>query len=86
MNPLAPTISKRIYAEPDFFWWPPAQPIGPRGNIPAVASVITFDDGYVAWERTETSYWGHLEGITAHDQDTRSVPASKIIQTLIGRM
>ena len=38
---------------------------------------ITLDDGYITWERTETDYWGHLEGITSHDQDTRNVPATK---------
>lgn len=47
---------------------------------------ITLDDAYVSWERTETSYWGHLEGITSHDQDTRTVPATKIIQAPTGRM
>jgi hypothetical protein len=40
LNPLAPAISKRIYAQADFFWWPPTQPIGPRTAIPATASVI----------------------------------------------
>jgi hypothetical protein len=47
---------------------------------------ITLDDGYVSWERTETDYWGHLEGLTGRGQDTRAVPASKIINTLTGRM
>ena len=48
---------------------------------------ITLDDGYVSWERTETSYWGVLEGIaTGQGPDPRSVPASKIIETLTGRM
>ena len=47
---------------------------------------ITLDDGYVTWERTETDYWGHLDGIPGGDQDTRAVPASKIIDTLTGRM
>lgn len=40
LNPQAPTISKRIYAQPGFFWWPPAQPIGPRTDIPAIATLI----------------------------------------------
>jgi hypothetical protein len=48
--------------------------------------VITLEDGYVSWERTETSYWGHLEGITSKDQDALAVPASQIIQALTGRM
>jgi hypothetical protein len=39
LNPLAPAISKRIYAQADFFWWPPAEPVGPRTAI-AAASVI----------------------------------------------
>jgi hypothetical protein len=47
---------------------------------------ITLDDGYVSWERTETDYWGHLEGVSGRDQDTRAVPVSKIIDTLTGRM
>jgi hypothetical protein len=48
--------------------------------------VITLEDGYVTWERTETSYWGHLEGVARHDQDTLAVPATKIIQALTDRM
>lgn len=40
---------------------------------------------YVTWERTETSYWGRLDGIPTGDQDTRTVPASKIIDTLTGQ-
>jgi hypothetical protein len=47
---------------------------------------ITLDDAYVTWERTETDYLGHLEGVTGRDQDTRTVPASQIISTLTGRM
>jgi hypothetical protein len=47
---------------------------------------ITLDDGYVTWERTRTSYWGHLEGVTRHDQDTPTVPVSQIIQALTSRM
>ena len=57
----------------------PADP--ERGRV-----CITLDDAYVTWERTETDYWGHLEGITSRDQDTRTVPASKIIDKLTGRM
>jgi hypothetical protein len=48
--------------------------------------VISLTDGYVSWERTETSYWGHLEGIPSQDQDTRAVPATQIIQALTERM
>lgn len=40
LNPLAPAVSKHIYAQPGFFWWPPAQPIGPRTDIPAIATLI----------------------------------------------
>lgn len=47
---------------------------------------ITLDDGYVTWERTVTDYWGHLDGIPGRDQDVRTVPPSKIIQALSGRM
>jgi hypothetical protein len=47
---------------------------------------ITLDDAYVTWERTQTSYWGHLEGIPSPDQDTRTVPASQIIQALTDHM
>jgi hypothetical protein len=47
---------------------------------------ITLDDAYVTWERTETSYWGHLDGIPNHDQGTRTIPASKIVEALTGRM
>ena len=46
---------------------------------------ITLDDAYVTWERTETSYWGRLDGIPTGDQDTRTIPASKIINTLTGQ-
>ena len=47
---------------------------------------ITLDDGYVTWQRTVTDYWGHLDGITRRDQDSRAIPASKIIEALTGRM
>jgi hypothetical protein len=45
---------------------------------------ISLEDGFVSWERTVTDYWGNLEGITTHDQDTRTVPISKIIEALTG--
>lgn len=48
--------------------------------------VISLTDGYVTWERTQTSYWGHLEGTPSHDQDTPTVTAAKIIQALTDRM
>jgi hypothetical protein len=47
---------------------------------------ITLDDGFVTWERAVTDYWGHLDGIPGRDHDTRTVPTSKIIQALTGRM
>jgi hypothetical protein len=40
LNPQAPDISKHIYAQAEFFWWLPAQPIGPRTAIAATASLI----------------------------------------------
>lgn len=40
LNPLAPTISKRIHAQADYFWWPTAEPIAPRTSIPTAASLI----------------------------------------------
>jgi hypothetical protein len=40
VNPQAPSMTRRIYAQADFFWWPPAQPIGPRTAIPATAQQI----------------------------------------------
>lgn len=46
--------------------------------------VITLDEGYVSWERTQTAYWGTLEGIGT-SPDARPVPVSKIIEVLTGR-
>jgi hypothetical protein len=40
LNPLAPTISKHIYAQADYFWWPTAEPIAPRTAIPAAANLV----------------------------------------------
>lgn len=40
LNPQAPAISRRIYAQAGFFWWLAAQPIGPRTAIPAAATHI----------------------------------------------
>ncbi|HEY3958310.1 MAG TPA: hypothetical protein VGM53_33515 [Streptosporangiaceae bacterium] len=47
---------------------------------------ITLDDAHVIWERTRTSYWGHLEGVTCHDLDTPTVQVNQIIQALTSRM
>jgi hypothetical protein len=40
LNPLAPTISRRIHAQADYFWWPTAEPIAARTAIPAAARRI----------------------------------------------
>jgi hypothetical protein len=40
LNPLAPSISKRIHAQADYFFWPNADPIAPRAAIPAAANLI----------------------------------------------
>lgn len=40
LNPLAPALSKHIYAQADYFWWPTAQPIALRTAIPAAANLI----------------------------------------------
>jgi hypothetical protein len=57
-------------------------PSGPeKGQV-----VISLDEGYVTWERTEISYWGHLEGIPSQDQDAHTIPASQIIQALTDRL
>jgi hypothetical protein len=40
LNPQTPTITRRIYAQADFFWTPPAQPLGPRTAIPDTAQHI----------------------------------------------
>jgi hypothetical protein len=40
LNPLAPALSKHIYAQADYFWWPAAQPIAPRTAILAAANLI----------------------------------------------
>jgi hypothetical protein len=63
----------------------PERPTKPRD--PEKGQVcITLDDAYVTWERTQTSYWGHLEGVTRRDQDTPTVPVNQIIQALTSRM
>lgn len=41
LNPLAPTLGRRIHAQADYFlWWPAAEPIAPRAAIPAAANLI----------------------------------------------
>jgi hypothetical protein len=40
LNPLAPAISKHVYAQADYFFWPTAEPIAPRTAIPAAANLI----------------------------------------------
>jgi hypothetical protein len=40
LNPLAPALSKNIYAQADYFFWPAAQPIAPHTAIPATANLI----------------------------------------------
>jgi hypothetical protein len=40
INPMAPTISRHLYAQADYFFWPTAEPIAPRTAIPAAASLI----------------------------------------------
>jgi hypothetical protein len=40
LNPLAPAISRRIYAQADYFFWPGAEPIAPRTAVPAAANLI----------------------------------------------
>jgi hypothetical protein len=39
LNPLAPTLSRRIYAQADYFFWSSAEVIAPRTAI-AAASLI----------------------------------------------
>ena len=57
----------------------PADP--ERGQV-----CIALDDGQVSWERTQTDYWGRLEGVTTttttQDPDSPPVPATTIIETL----
>jgi hypothetical protein len=43
--------------------------------------VITLNEGYVSWERTETAYWGTLEGVDT-SPDAQPVAITKIIETL----
>jgi hypothetical protein len=40
LNPQAPTISRRIYAQADYFWWSTIEPIALRTAIPAAVSAI----------------------------------------------
>jgi hypothetical protein len=40
INPMAPTISRHLYAQADYFFWPTAEPIAPRTAIPAAATLI----------------------------------------------
>jgi hypothetical protein len=40
VNPRARSISRRIHAQADYFWWPTAEPIALRAEIPAAATLI----------------------------------------------
>ena len=40
INPQARAASRRIYAQADYFWWPTAEPIALRTEIPAAANLI----------------------------------------------
>jgi hypothetical protein len=41
LNPLAPAISRCIYAQADYFFWrTTAEPIAPRTAVPAAANLI----------------------------------------------
>lgn len=57
------------------------------GNPSTGRVFVSLADGFAWHERTETEYWGHLEGIiTGHDHehaaDMRPVPAAQIIAAL----
>ncbi|HEY2441493.1 MAG TPA: hypothetical protein VGI31_00010 [Streptosporangiaceae bacterium] len=56
-----------------------ANPLNPeRGQIH-----VAYEDGYVCWERTAWSYWGHLQGYQDRHTDTAPpVTAAKIAETL----
>ncbi|HEY3732505.1 MAG TPA: hypothetical protein VGL63_01185 [Streptosporangiaceae bacterium] len=40
LNPQAPALTCRIYAQADYFWWPHAEPIASRDDIHAAADAI----------------------------------------------
>jgi hypothetical protein len=40
LTPDAAVVSERVYAQADFFWWPWAQVIDRRDQIPAAADAI----------------------------------------------
>ena|SRR5579859_7462907 len=44
---------------------------------------VAHEDGYVCWERTEWSHWGHLQGYEDKHTDTAPpITAARIISTL----
>lgn len=40
INPQARTLTRRIHAQADYFWWPTAEPIALRTEIPTAATLI----------------------------------------------